>query len=200
MKRILIASLAILLISSAIEAYALSAAVQAVVSAGSSASNTVGWTDYSSQGTKLVGSRIYCYGPFATTGSGTATVSKISIYNETASEAVDMKIGLYADSTGVPGAIVSSATEFLNFGDIGGEGLPAGWHDYTVNYSITLGSSYHICINVSVSDQVYVYSDGGTTGTNLNYMTDDYSTTFPETFTSGGTGAAKRAVKMYYTW
>jgi hypothetical protein len=193
--------LLILLLPLLLGANTFSGSVLKGVSCNTAASSaTVGWTSYTTQGTLLTGSRLYCYGPFATTGSGSATVSKISIYNETASETVDMKLGLYTDSTGVPGSIVGTETEFANFGDIGGEGLPAGWHDYTVSYSITLGSSYHICLDVSASSVAYVYSDGGTEGTNMNYMASAYANAWPASFTSGGTGASKRAVTMYYTW
>jgi hypothetical protein len=162
MKKILIASLAILLISSAIEAYALSAAVQAVCGAnGTSCTASTPETDNSEIGTITAGgssasigtARMYCmlYQADCTGTLGTAylyglsNAAKISVYSTTDTDHA---------STPTVGTLVgySGAISF------GGE---AGWVNSATNGgSVTSGNYYWLCIHTTTTSPTFYYTTG----------------------------------------
>jgi hypothetical protein len=161
--------------------------------AASGGTATVGYTDYTSSATQTVG-RIYCYGPHATTGTGAATVTKISAYFACTSAGQDIKLGLYTDSAGRPASPVAQPTEFLNIGE-----LAAGWHDYTVDIAITKGSTYWVCINVEGSDSFARYYLT-TTGIKRDYDANAYANAWADPFVSTATGAEEGAMTFTYSW
>lgn len=169
MKKILIASLAILLISSAIEAYALSAAVQAVCGANGVACNPA--TDYvgnnsitsageSTNGTNNFVCQIY-------TPSCTGTLSYYETYGTSTSGEASSKGCAYTCPVGdtCDGSVEPTENATL-IGCSGGAVMPITTPDWVegseVNVALTNGRAIWLCMVSNGAVQPYRQTSGGT--------------------------------------
>jgi hypothetical protein len=145
MKRILIASLAILLISSAIESYALTAAVQAVCGANSSgclaASNEIGNRNVEATNSALA--KNYSYAALYTADC-TGTINTGYFYHNDTTDGTNIKIGVYLDDgDNVPD---SGDTKVVVSGSLDVD-TTSGWLSVAINSgNVVNGSNYWIVV------------------------------------------------------
>lgn len=162
MRKILITCLAILLISSAVESYALSAAVQAVCgvnSACAAASNEIG--NRNAEATNSALAKAYSYAALYTADC-TGTINTGYFYHNDTNDGTNIKIGVYLDDgdnapdSGDTKVIVSDSLDITT---------TSGWLSVAIGSgTVTSGSNYWIVVmlqNASPDDTNTARSSSG---------------------------------------
>ncbi len=162
-----------------------------VSAAGGSA--TIGNTTVGgSSGVDYDTGKIECYGPFAVSNNG--TVNTIYLYSSNSSATLDIAVGLYVDSSGSPGALLGTETRFTDAGT-----WAAGWKNFAVSYSVSNGSSYWICRNISEAGVYTRYYDAS--GGNRKYNWSTYADAWLNPLNPGGNAdSVYFSAKMDMTW
>jgi hypothetical protein len=106
--------------------------------------------------------------PYTATGTGAA--GKVYLDLAAGNAATSVLVGLYADSTGSPGALLATATI---------AGPVAGWNNanWSSNPSITAGTKYWIAVLATAGGQVVVvdHPTGGTCSPKVNAAPNNWT-------------------------
>ncbi len=116
---------------------------------------------------------------FKTTAAATATVTKITVYIDSASSATAVDAGLYADSNGHPGALLTQGS--LN------APTANAWNDVTVPAAqVTTGTTYWIALlGPAGSGTLHFRSHGSPGGASAETSSQANLTTLPSTWSTG---------------
>ena len=116
---------------------------------------------------------------FKTTAAATATVTKITVYIDSASSASAVDAGLYADSNGHPGALLTQGS--LN------APTANAWNDVTVPAAqVTTGTTYWIALlGPAGSGTLHFRSHGSPGGASAETSSQANLTTLPSTWSTG---------------
>jgi hypothetical protein len=173
----------------------------AVIGAGAAAAGGSGWFGVTTEGTILdvPVNTLMCSASGAPSGSGTCTVSKISIYgSNTPSEITNLKLGFYTDSSGQPGSLIGTEQELATIGALS----PVAWHEFTLPtpQALTCGTTYWICYNTDRTD--FGVEHEATTGVaGYHGKTLTYTTAWPTTYgTPDSHLEYKGSIKAYFTY
>lgn len=119
----------------------------------------------------------YLYAATKFTATHTGNITSIFIYSTGASGTVSVKLGLYADSGGSPGALVSGSP--ITFTTPGTWTLQ--WKEFTgFSIPVTSGTSYWFSVDSSESGGFTYYYDE--LGTDLWYLSTPYSSSWPNPY------------------
>lgn len=118
------------------------------------------------------------------------TIQSIQIYSTNGSDFLDLKVGMYSGS---PTTQIGS--EYL-FNNIGAYAEPQ-WKVFNVNYSLSAGTQYWFCTEVSVGTYFSMYSDTGT-GTERASDNNTWLNAWPDSFTSDATSASVFTIRGQY--
>jgi hypothetical protein len=100
---------------------------------------TIGYEATGGTTSSFSAGRIYCSAVDSPSHNG--TVTSVSLYISNTTSTTDMEVGLYSGNP-----TTKTGTETL-FSDIGE--LAVGWHDYNVEYTVSSGINYRICVRFS---------------------------------------------------
>jgi hypothetical protein len=197
MRRILIASLAILLIASAIEAYALSAAIQAVCGANSVASCSTAQDAEAdaTAATKSIGNsvnNIYFATQFVagsteddqSAGDSNYTICKVVVRGYASAESSPLTITayIYSDSTDAPGTLIGTGSTAVNVSSIGTSEEDVTFAG-TLSAEVVNGTTYWLVLKADTTNAVYFKWAVETSG-QTEHM---YRATADPTWTEDGT-------------
>src|SRR5689334_6052116 len=110
--------------------------------------STLGYTSVGGTTHAVQTYTVAAFGPFAASANG--TITSVSVYTDIA---VPMTVGVYADSSGTPGAVVAASS--------GGTSTAGGWTTMSVSGSLTSGSSYWVGVHSDTAGVTF-YFDAGT--------------------------------------
>ena len=127
-------------------------------------------------------------------GSGTAsedgTVTSIDIYCSGAASTVDIKVGIYADSSG-PNSKIGTETQHNDIGTIS-----LGWKQFSHENSITNGTKYWPAFAYNNANTLTCYYDSGSA---RYFDTHNWADAWPATFTKDSTFNAIYSMRITYT-
>ena len=173
--------------------FAFGPAIQAVLTSTPAAAGGSGWfgTTGDPGASDDAGTASVICGQIGTpTCTGTCNVSKIALYHSSAGGG-DIAFGIYTNPSGVPVAIVGTETRFP------GGVVSLDWHEYNVDYTLTCGTSYYLCLN-SEGDNTWKYEAANN---RYYYKSNAYADAWPSTLSDlTGPINATISIKAYYTW
>ena len=125
-----------------------------------------------------------------TSPSGATTIYEVGYWQDNATADENYRIGLFADSSGVAGALLQQT-------DLVAKGSEAGWKKVTVNWSISGSTAYWIGFAIVGSNNINW--DGGVAGPGWDRINPS-STTFPDPFGGGTLLVSPGCLAIYALW
>ena len=159
-----------------------------VPSAGGGGSYIVGYTNIGAS-TSVFDFNLWVLTKFTAPASG--TIDAVYIYSSCVF-GTRVKLGLYADSAGVPGALVSGPTE------IGAATWSLEWHPFTVSFPVIAGNTYWIAEIADQAGQISFRYDTSS-GSNWYFKTQAYSDTWSDPLGTAAVQAELLSVKAHIT-
>jgi hypothetical protein len=181
MKRILIASLAILLISSAIESYALTAAVQAVCGANSSGCSSPDSNTESSGNLSLgkddANDMLYVSGSFTSGSAYTLKSFTVNLLRTSTDPSLTITGKICTDNEGDPSTTCTTADATVASSALSTSAAPIRFK-IAAGYSIENATRYHIVISVNALGTAtkYIYTTYLNTGSEAQRGSPDGTT------------------------
>jgi hypothetical protein len=132
-------------------------------------------------------------GKFTAPSSG--TITSIWLYSANNNSGLDVKVGVYVDSSGSPGAkVAGSPVEFLNMGT-----WSASWKEFSgLSFSITSGGVYWLMFIPSLNGSLTAYRD--TAGSNsYAYKAATYANAWPDPYSKTGSNSTQWSIKATLT-
>jgi len=125
--------------------------------------------------------------------SVSGTVESIELYSSNVNASLDMKVGIYEDNGGVPGALIGTSSEFTDTGT-----WSVGWKLFGgLNFSVTGGIYYWLVAQASANFVQYYNTIAGT-NRHWNEVTA-YGNPWPDPFSSSTSSGAKYSIRATVT-
>lgn len=109
------------------------------------------------------------------TPTQTGRITNISLYGSNGNSDNDIKLGLYVNSAGTPGALAAASVEFT--GASVGTWTNA-WKNFTVDMAVTASVSYWLALNQSTGSSLTLYYDA--LSAYCKYKTVAYANAWPD--------------------